>query len=73
MSQRQKWDDKANADLLILIVEELKPTQAQLVAIAANAQTMGYTYTPKAISYCSFLSFPFFLFHFVITFDPPRL
>ncbi len=51
MSDRQKWDAKADMDLFVALCDELQPTQEQLRGVLGRVHKQGYTYTLKAVTY----------------------
>lgn len=54
---RHTWDADSNKDLLIAMYETLSPSGEQIRSIVEKTTTMGYTFTPKAVTY-------FYLFYF---------
>ncbi|ROT43550.1 hypothetical protein SODALDRAFT_319975 [Sodiomyces alkalinus F11] len=43
------WDDKARSDLLIAVLNTVKPTKQQWDEIVAKVEAKGYHYTPNAV------------------------
>lgn len=43
------WDDKARSDLLMAVLNTIKPTKQQWDEIIAQVETRGYHYTPSAV------------------------
>lgn len=48
------WDAASHEDLLLALLEEMKPNKAILTSVADKMRTKGYTYSFDAIKYfCS--------------------
>ncbi|KAF5018881.1 hypothetical protein F66182_9129 [Fusarium sp. NRRL 66182] len=50
------WDATSHEDLLLALLEEVKPSRAQLTTVAEKMRKKGYNYSFDAIKYSCFLS-----------------
>lgn len=70
---RHTWDGDSNRDLLIAMTEVVSPSAEQIRSIVEITTAMGYSFTPKAVSYFiplpSIFAFTCFLFYFHFTFS----
>jgi hypothetical protein len=48
------WDATSHEDLLLALLEEIKPNKADLTNVAAKMRSKGYSYSYDAIKYLSF-------------------
>lgn len=48
------WDAASHEDLLLALLEEIKPNKADLTNVAAKMRSKGYSYSYDAIKYSTF-------------------